>query len=349
MNLQGSLHACLLSVSFQVRSLLLIAILLPSLAMAGLKVSHADIQALIDKGYFMTAYQQCVDKGYTDDKTKILDFFHQQVDTLEKGIPEGAKVTKISGAGRFPSEKIEMPDGITVFRKDLALLEGMEMGSSLPFVDELNFKLSDYLKLNLVPPTKARGSRVYQLFVSEARTGADLEYPDGVLATPRPEFAKLAVWDVFTGQIDRSTPLNWMVSESGEIIAIDNSLSLRQTSAFYSKGERTVGVKDLTPNQLEYFFTKLETLEVMKNEDALNGAFYEWTEGMGLSSEDYATFRHTLIANAKDLVKAVDDHKITTSNIEEKGNMLNILNRHKLSSRYRRTPRQSSKPNPACN
>ncbi|MGI9276274.1 MAG: hypothetical protein ACR2PT_15715, partial [Endozoicomonas sp.] len=65
MNLQGSLHACLISVSFQIRTLLAIAILLPSLALAGLKVSNPDIQALIDKGHFMTAYQQCVDKGYT--------------------------------------------------------------------------------------------------------------------------------------------------------------------------------------------------------------------------------------------------------------------------------------------
>ncbi|MGI9273940.1 MAG: hypothetical protein ACR2PT_03655, partial [Endozoicomonas sp.] len=327
-------------------------------ALAGLKVSHADIQALIDKGYFMTAYQQCVDKGYSDDKAKILDFFHQQVDTLEKGIPEGAKVTEIK-AGRFPSEKIEMPDGITVFRKNLALLKGNEMDPRLPLVDELNFKISDYLKLNLVPPTEARSSRVYQLFVSEARTGKQLGYPSWAiigkqhprLSKEYPELGKLAVWDVLTGQEDRMAPDNWLVSESGNLIAIDNSESLREDSAFYpvkNNGDVNIRFSDLGHEQFRRFFTNPDTLEKLENVSELADQFTSWAKDKGFTDKDVEDFSETLIENSSGLLEEAKSISGTEEEKQQYSQMLEAVDQNTLKARYKHFSGQPAAQTSSC-
>ncbi|MGI9275645.1 MAG: hypothetical protein ACR2PT_12475 [Endozoicomonas sp.] len=353
MTLPANLLALRLRALLHIRSLLLVAaFLLPSVALAGLKVSNSDIQALIDKGHFMTAYQQCVNKGYTDDKEKILDFFHEKVGVLENAIPEGANVTAIE-TGRYPTVKIEI-DGITIFRKDLAYLEEdaerfkdpefakiAEEGARTPaFIDELNFKISDHLKLNLIPPTEARSSRIYQVFVTEGRSGRELGYSRmAQISDDNPELGKLAVWDALTGQQDRSSPDNWLVTDSGELVAIDNSESLQEDHANYSKtrgGKKIESkVENLTKEQLERFFDKPETFKAIEDSGSLSNQFETWTKEIDLNKSTFETLHDNLVGNVENLQELAEDENITAESIQKSAPLLKSTDKNKLTSRYK--------------
>ncbi|MGI9275644.1 MAG: hypothetical protein ACR2PT_12470 [Endozoicomonas sp.] len=365
MTLPANLLALHLRALLHIRSLLLVAaFLLPSAALAGLKVSNPDIQALIDKGHFMTAYQQCVNKGYTDDKEKILDFFHEKVGVLEKGIPEGAKVTAIE-AGGYPSKKIEI-DGISIFTKDLTihsknaamivhnheLKEILEDNAKTPaFFEELNFKLSDHLELNLVPPTEARSSRVYQLFVTEGQTGRELGYSWKAQVTAgNDELGKLVVWDTLTSQRDRATPANWLVTDSGELVAIDNAESLKQDHASYTielgtKEETTLTVSDLTDDQLKRFFNNPETFE---NLYSTSDKFNDWVKDRGVNEDDLESVYKTLMTNTEKLVGKALDADIESDTFTKSASFLKETGQSKLSSRYKMVQNNSASISTNC-